>query len=494
MRIASIVALVIIIAVPASVLDCGDTGTPDTRIEAVRGGLSVFPRYVAGDPASFASLEDRMAALHVPGAQIAVIENWRIDWSAGFGLREAGSPAGVTADTPFQAASISKPVAAATALALVRSGRLDLDSPVDRYLRSWRIPPGDGFAADEVTLRRLLGHTAGTTVGGFPGYAAGAPLPSLIQVLDGDSPANTPPVKLARAPGTEISYSGGGYVIVQLLIEDVTRTPFYEVAKALILDETGMRNSSFRQPPDPGIAATAASGHDEEGRPIPGRWHVYPEAAAAGLWTTAADVAAFAIEIGRAARGKSRLVLDRELAGDMLRRQEIGDRAEPYGLGLAIEGEGRGLRVSHSGVNRGYRALFVLYPATGQGAVVMTNGAAGMTLAVEIVRAVARVYGWPSDAPAEVRTVRLAETDLDRLAGKYGIDGLPGSVVEIARAGDHLALSGPGISLTLHPVSESRFAAIEERVDLLFETGAGGAVSFRAIGGEIPPLTGRRIP
>ncbi|HEV3023852.1 MAG TPA: serine hydrolase domain-containing protein, partial [Pirellulales bacterium] len=157
-----------------------------------------------------ASLADRMAFHKVPAVSVAVIQGGKIDWARGFGVLEAGQKPAITPTTLFQAASISKPVAATGAMVLVHEGKLGLDDDVNTHLRSWKIPPSDAAEGKPVTLRLLLGHAAGFNVHGFPGYAAGAPVPTLRQVLDGKPPTNTPPIRIAAKPGTKYEYSGGG--------------------------------------------------------------------------------------------------------------------------------------------------------------------------------------------------------------------------------------------------------------------------------------------
>ena len=197
---------------------CAATSDEIARIER---GLRQ-PVALAGQPAT-RLLADEMRRLNVPGVSIAVIRGGKIAWAQGFGVTHAGGPA-VTAGTLFQAASISKPVAAMAVLRLVQEGKLDLDADVNTILTSWRLPPASTGEA-KVNLRQLLSHTAGTSVSGFPGYAADKPVPTLVQVLDGAVPANTKPVRVDAAPGSAWRYSGGGYSIVQQALIDRTRGP-----------------------------------------------------------------------------------------------------------------------------------------------------------------------------------------------------------------------------------------------------------------------------
>ncbi len=215
-------------------------------------------------------------------------------------------------DEPFQAGSVSKAVAAFAALELVASGDLHLDEDVNERLVSWRLPGGDG-----VTLRRLLSHTAGLGVGFFPGYEGNAELPSLVQVLDDAPPATTGPVRVEAPPGAGFSYSGGGYVLVQVLLEDVCGMPFVDLARELVFEPLGMTRSTFEQ--------------------RLGAWHRYPEQAAAGLWTTAEDLARFVIAVQQEGAAMRAPQVDLPADGEWSALADLGMRPpDRFGLGLFL--------------------------------------------------------------------------------------------------------------------------------------------------------------
>jgi CubicO group peptidase (beta-lactamase class C family) len=336
------------------------------------------------------TLTARMAELRVPGVQIAVFDSGRVVWARGYGVRDAATGAPVDTLTLFQAASISKPVAAAGMFRLAERGVVRPDADVNTMLRSWRVAAGPLTATEKVTLRRIVSHTAGLTVSGFAGYRAGAPLPSLADVLEGRPPANSLPVKVDRVPGREEQYSGGGVTVMQLLLEDVTGTPFTALMDTLVLGPAGMRHSTFAQPLPDRLAGQAASGHDDGGRPLPGRYHVYPERAAAGLWATAPDLARFMLAVGRSYRGERGGLLQAGTAREMLTR---APGAGAHGFGTS--GAGPTLRYRHSGGNAGFRGFAVAFAGVGRGAVVLTNGDRGSALWPELLDAVAREHGWP---------------------------------------------------------------------------------------------------
>jgi CubicO group peptidase (beta-lactamase class C family) len=332
---------------------------------------------------------ERMARLKVPGLSIALVRNFKVEWARGYGVVRAGGSEPVTAQTRFQAASISKPVTALAALRLVQQGKLDLDEPLNNKLVSWKVPDNEFTKSKQPTLRLVLDHSAGFSVSGFAGYAAGSTLPSLLQILDGAKPANSAPIRIQFVPGSKGRYSGGGFTVLQQLIIDVTKRPFGQALRELVLDPVGMKNSTFGQPPPPGFDAVAAVAH-ADGIAIPGLWHVYPELAAAGLWTTPKDLARFVIALERARRGETDSILSPRLIGEMLRRQ-IND----VGLGLALRGADKSAAFLHGGSNAGFRCQLVGFAETGQGAVLMTNASGGQALIDELLKSLRAEYGWP---------------------------------------------------------------------------------------------------
>src|ERR1700751_630308 len=239
-------------------------GSNEPRIERVVSGLRP-PIAVKGQPPVRWKLAEQMAESHVPGISIAVMENSQIAWARGYGVKEAGTTDPVTTSTLFEAQSISKAVTATAALVLVNSGRLSLDESPNTYLKSWKLPYNEYQAHEKVTLRRILSHSSGLNVGGFRGYRAGEPLPSLLQILNGEKPANNPPIRVDFVPGSNSRYSGGGAEVMQQLLMDVMRQPFPELMKQLVLSPAGMTLSTYQQPLPEARWAEAAKGHDGEG-------------------------------------------------------------------------------------------------------------------------------------------------------------------------------------------------------------------------------------
>ncbi len=394
------------------------------RIARVEHGLRQAVM-VTGIPDPAMELAQRMSYHRVPGLSVAVIDNFEIAWAKGYGLQQAGDTDAVTPETLFQAASISKPVAALAALQMVEEGRLELDEPVSARLRSWAVPENEFTHFAPATLRRLLSHSAGLTVHGFDGYANGARLPTLQQILDGVPPANSAPIRVDQTPGKAWRYSGGGYTVLQQLLVDVSQEPFPQLLQRTVLARLGMRHSTYDQPLPAAQAAAAATAHNGDGKPIEGKWHVYPELAAAGLWTTPTDLARFLCEVMKAGGGR-KAAIKASTARAMLTAQPgiLADGAG-MGLGVFLEVEGHARRFSHGGSNEGYRAYAIAFPETGQGAVVMTNADSGAKLYQEVLRAIAAEYAWPE--PMRVRkTATPGGTALDQaLLGGYEIEAGP---------------------------------------------------------------------
>jgi len=346
------------------------------------------PNQQGFDPYTLTEMMDRM---HVPGVSVAVIKDYKIHWAKAWGVADAESGAPVTPDTMFQAASISKPVAAMASLKAIQEGKFGLDQDVNTILKSWRIPDSDFMYDRPVTPRELMSHTSGTGDGfGFPGYPPSAALPSVPQILDGLPPSNVGKVRLERPPMTGYKYSGGAVMIEQLALTDAVGKPFAEIMREWVLGPIGMTNSTYEQPLPPERQKQAARAHNGGGRPMDAKWHVYPEQAAAGLWTTPSDLAKFAIEVQMELLGKSQRVLTQKIAQEMVTPIGVG----PFAVGFTIEKQGEGWYFSHGGSNWGFQCDLFAHRAKGYGVVVMTNSDSGGRLTREVRDRLARAYGW----------------------------------------------------------------------------------------------------
>lgn len=345
---------------------------------------------VAG-PIDAAEIDALLKQFNVPGVSIAVIKDFQIEWARGYGLADAEARTPVTADTMFQAASISKPVAAMASMRAVQDGRFGLDQDVNTILKSWKLPGGEFTKQRPVTPRALMSHTSGTGDGfGFPGYALNAPLPTLVQILDGQSPSNRPQVRLERPPFTGYKYSGGGVTMQELALTEAMGKPLAELARDWVLNPIGMTNSTFEQPLPAAREKQAARAHNRQGARMGDPWHVYPEHAAAGLWTTPTDLAKLLIEVQTTLAGQSTRVLSRATMLEMVTAVGVG----PYAVGFGVEHQGEGWYFGHGGSNWGFQCNMLAHRLKGYGFVIMTNGDNGGALIQELRRRIQQAYQW----------------------------------------------------------------------------------------------------
>jgi CubicO group peptidase (beta-lactamase class C family) len=359
-----------------------------------------------------AFIQAQMSQREINGLSLAVIHDGRIDARA-YGVTSRGG-APVTTTTLFQAGSISKPVAAMGALRLVDQGLLSLDGDVNANLKTWKVPENEFTKTQKVSLRRLLSHTAGLTVHGFPGYDVQERMPSVAEVLDGKG--NTAAVRVDVVPGSLSRYSGGGYTVMQQLVTDVTGKPFQQYMSEAVLGPLAMKDSTYQQPLPSERAARTASGYHADRSPVSGKWHVYPEMAAAGLWTTATDLARFAIEVQQSLSGTSNRVISQSIA-----RQMVSNEAENYGLGLGVSGTGAARTFGHGGRDDGFDARLHAFTEGGRGVVVMINANDNSRFIGRIVRYVAAKYKWPESSPSVPAATerKVPNVPLDPIDGYY---------------------------------------------------------------------------
>jgi CubicO group peptidase (beta-lactamase class C family) len=436
----------------------------DERIERIQNGL-LRPVVIKGESAAALRLADEMAAMHVPGVSVAMIHGGKIEWARGFGVKSIGG-APVTPDTLFQAASISKPVAALAVLRFVESGKINLDTDVNQYLKSWQVPGNAFTETAKVTVRELLTHSAGLTVHGFAGYASGEPLPTLHQVLNGEKPANSDAIRVDVKPGTIWRYSGGGYVVLQQLLQDLSGQPFPRLMRDTVLGPIGMTHSTYQQPLAQDRMPEIALPYRGDGKPVEGGPHSYPEMAPAGLWTTPSDLARYALEVQGSLAGTSNVVLSKATIQQML-TPGLND----WGLGPELGGRTGHRYFTHGGANEGYRCQLVAYNE-GDGVVIMTNGDGGGQLAMEIVRSVAHEYGWPDFQPEVHSLAKVDPKIFDSYVGEYQSQL---GVFTITREGDRLFAQLTGQpKFRLYPASEHEYFLTVVEATVTFDVDVQG--------------------
>ena len=477
-------------AAPSAPLSANTAEDAAPRIARIEHGLFLGAR-IEGDPGL--ALADRMRAHHVHGLSIAVIHDYRIAWARGYGVADVESGKAVTDTTLFQAGSISKPVTAMATLRKIQDGKLALTAKVNDVLRSWKLPENDLTRATPVTIRHLLSHTAGTTVHGFPGYAAGEPVPTLLQVLDGLPPANNPPLRVDLAPGTKFRYSGGGTTTLQQALIDLSGEPFPQLLAETVLGPLGMDHSTYEQPLPPARVPSAAAGYDSDGAPIAGKRHVYPEMAAAGLWTTPSDLARFALEIALASSGKASRVLSPSTANLMLTKVAPtgSDPDAGIALGVFVSRHEGAMYFGHDGADEGFQAMLLASAERGYGVAMMANSDEGIPLMREVLDAVATEYGWEGfGRPLKLAT--LAPARIVELAGAYQLN--VDRVCHLAVDGDHLVLRAPfQPPVALLPLSDTTFVRRDDDARYTFSKAADGSIQLTTTptNGEWP--VGKRV-
>lgn len=306
---------------------------------------------------------------HVPGAALALIHDGEVVWSAGFGVADMESGVLVTADTPFNVASISKAVTAWEIMRLVEAGDIDLDAPANQYLTRWQIPALGRNNADEATIRRILSHTAGLSVDGYRAFEPDQALPALEDFLSGEA---AEPVQVMITPGRRFMYSGGGYTALQLLIEELTGESFAERMQQELFAPLGMEHTSFVWTPELG----AATAYQPNGQPEPKVVHL--DQAAGGLYTSANDLARFFTS------GMTDEWLTPESVALMHTPVDGTDGA--YGFGYYVETLPDGsTAVWHDGQGWGARTIFFLIPEKGEGLIILTNIRSGNSIFRQII-------------------------------------------------------------------------------------------------------------
>jgi CubicO group peptidase (beta-lactamase class C family) len=426
-----------------------DTSRLDARIVRIENGLRPNLQ-INGREHEIYNIEERLHELNIPGVSVAFAENGEVSWSRAYGLANIGDDRLMDVNTLLLAGSISKPVSALRALQLVEDEVFDLDKNVNQYLTSWQVPDNEYTEIEKVTLRRILNHTAGLTVRGFPGYDVGDEIPTVVEVLDGLG--NTDPVRVYKEPGESWQYSGGGYTIMQLAITDQLGVSFPETMQNNVLDRMSMPNSTFKNPLPSSRLPDAAVGYRSNGDEVEGKRPIYPEMAAAGLWTTPSELIQYAIEIQRIMRTSKGGVLRPVTVDEMLTPGMNG-----HGLGPGIGEHTFG----HGGADEGFRARLVAWKGYPVAAVVMVNSDNG-SIIQEVLLAIADEYELPGVEPTIRELAEMSATELKKFVGRYDLDDY--GPLEILVSDDHLVVESDDFDepLTLLPQGPMQFFDIPD--------------------------------
>ncbi|WP_299521628.1 serine hydrolase [Winogradskyella sp.] len=380
------------------------------RIYRIENGLQSNLRVQYGDSVSikYYNIEERIKELNIHGVSIAVMNNGVVEWAKGYGMADTSENRKVTAKTLFQAGSISKPIAATRALQLVEQGQLNLDDNVNDVLKRWKVPENEFTTKEKVTLRRLLNHSAGLTVHGFPGYSVDDKIPSILDILDGKG--NTDPVRVFREPGEKVGYSGGGYTIMQLMLTEIEQKNFYDIMQDEVLNPLGMTSSTYENPLPKAYHGIAAAGYKSDGSQVTGKWHTYPEMAAAGLWTTPSQLLLWAKEIQNTYQTQKDGFLKTTTVNEMLT-----DYGNNQGMGPYVVEHLFG----HGGSDEGFVSDLRIWKEHPISVAIMVNSDKGNDIIKEIFLSIAKEYDLPGVYPRLRKYNEQSNEQLLRYVGEY---------------------------------------------------------------------------
>ncbi|GAB5527157.1 MAG: hypothetical protein Roseis2KO_50290 [Roseivirga sp.] len=447
----------------------------EARISRIENGLMSILQ-IEGEEVPTYNINERLKQLNIPGLSIAFVTNGKVAWARAYGMADRSENRPMTTETMLLAGSISKPVAALRAHQLVEAGKFDLDVNVNSYLKSWKLPENEFTKTEKVTLRRILNHTAGLTVWGFPGYDKGDKIPTTAEVLDGKG--NTDSVRVYKEPGESWMYSGGGYTIMQLMITDTEQVSFPETMQKHVLDPMNMQKSTFENPLPEKYHAIAATGYRGNGTEVEGKWPIYPEMAAAGLWTTPTQLIQYAIEVQKINNTQKDGILKYSSVKEMITGGMNG-----HGLGPQTSEHTFG----HGGADEGFRAQLFGWKEQPHAVVVMVNSDNG-SIMQELLLAVANEYNLPGIEPDKRENIKMAAADLQKYTGKYKLERM--GDLEIKLDGDHLFVHAGFVQvpLQLNAESDGRFYAAKDGVRFTFDIQDNKVVGF-----EVQRLKGVKV-
>ncbi|KQC07485.1 MAG: hypothetical protein APR54_06010 [Candidatus Cloacimonas sp. SDB] len=445
---------IVLLIVLALLCSCTDSSTGKDIEQDILKGLRPAV-YLPGNEVTY-NIEDRMKHWNVPAVSLVVIDDMEIAYSGAFGIKRMGDSTLIDVNTLFQAASISKPVSAVGAMTLACKNELNIDVDVNQLFQDWQLPYED--YEQRVTIRRILSHSAGLSVGGFTGYESEDNLPSILEIIEGRTPANSPAVRIIAQPNTKFMYSGGGYQVLQKILEDVTGKSFTKIMQENVFQPLNMTNSHYA-PLDSTNKENAAFGHTNDY--IPDYAPIHVESAAGGLWTTPTDLGLLLIDLMKAYTNEDATILD-SLTIQAMMQPNYWD----FGLGFKVLGAGKNFRFSHGGATKGWHSHFMAFPERGQGVVIMTNGTNGWVLWTEIVRSVAAALNWPVEKPRIVKPIDLQKSQIKEYTGTYEMRGLE---VHIKSDSTLLSFEGAGLKWHLIPAKTDTLEIVDMTGQVFFK-------------------------
>jgi len=366
-----------------------------------------------GEEEKLNSITNRMSVYNIPALSLAVIQQGEIAWAAVYQNESFYEGQNLDCNSIFQAASLSKPVTFMAALRMNAAGEIDLDENIQEYLKDFVLPQGKQTTENPVNLRNIFSHTSGITPGGYQGYAKDLPMPSDMDIVSGAPGVNSPAIEVVSPPDETLGYSGGGYTLAELALQDIYNDEFSNLMNKWILEPVGMEHSEFTQPLPNSKWDLVAKGHTQSGEVLDGGWRNHPEQAAAGLWSNAVDMAKFLIEIYKAYQGESAIFSQADIES-ILSHQRDG---HVYGFLLSRSSDD--ISLTHYGGNAGYRTGMTISLTSGNGLAYLSNSDNGGALGNELLLSASQVYNWQSFPQTEVQRERVSPGVLEGLAGEY---------------------------------------------------------------------------
>ena len=419
------------------------------------------------------TLSERMKHYNVQGLSVAVIDNYQIVWAKGYGFADKKEGRKVTTSTLFEPGSISKSLNAVGILQLAQQGKLDLYQDINQYLVNWKFPYDTVSHGKKITTAQLLSHSAGLGVHGFPGYQRDSVIATVTDILDGRPPSNTEAVRSYTEPGKETRYSGGGILITQQMLTDLTKQRYEDYMYEHVFRPLGMTNSSYNQPPAISQRKNLATGYKSNGNEVAGKYFVYPEKAAAGLWTTPTDLCKYIIEIQQAYQGKSSKVINQEMV-----KLHVTPYMDDIAMGTYLQDRNSEKYFVHAASNEGFTGYFLGGLTNGKGVALFANSEEGYVL-LELLSSIAQVYNWPGfRKPEQITTLPVHDTLSSKYIGDYIADGI---FSEVKKEKDGLYLWTNGINSKMYFTSLTDFRNIELGGTKTFTFGNAGTVTSYSI-------------
>lgn len=401
--------IVIIVIVGSCTSKPKESDESKTRLE----NEIIGPVRILNKLESFSSLTDKMVAHKIPSVSLAVIGNGAIAWTEIYQNENFQHQINLDSVSIYQAASLSKPVTFLAALRMHAAGKIDLDKNIQDYLKEFVIPKGKQTPDNPITFRNIFSHTSGISPGGYQGYDRSFMIPSDLDILSGNSGVNSEPIEVIAAPNEMLAYSGGGYTLAELALQDIFNDEFSNIMKKWILEPAGMKNSFFTQPLSASDSFRVAKGYTQSGDLLEGGWRNHPEQAAAGLWSNSADLAKFMIELYKAYQGDPSIFSESDI------KAILSQERDGHVYGFIVNRSEDDISLTHYGGNAGYRTGMTISLTSGNGLVYLINSDNGGALGNELLLSASQVYNWQHFKQTKVQLKPVNSEVLDELSGKY---------------------------------------------------------------------------